>query len=123
MFEHIFLCCIIVVMEVIMATVKITKKNFSKEVMKSEVPVLLDFWAPWCMPCKMVGPTLEKISAELEGRVKIGKINVDEEPDLAKRYKVMTIPMLMVMNRGKSVNSISGFKTKRTILKMLKDFI
>ena len=106
-----------------MGTIKITKKNFSQEVMKSEIPVLLDFWAPWCMPCKMVGPTFEKISEELGEKVKIGKINVDEEQDLAKRYKVMTIPMLMVMNKGKVIDSVSGFKTKKAILKMLKDFI
>lgn len=103
-----------------MATIKITKNNFEEEVLQSEKPVLLDFWASWCGPCRMVSPTVEEISNEAEGAVKVGKINVDEESELAAKFRVMSIPTLMVMKEGKVSATAVGVRPKRDILRMLE---
>lgn len=84
-----------------MAELKITKNNFESEVLRSEVPVLLDFWATWCPPCRMLSPIIEEIAGEYEGRAKVGKVNVDEEPELAAMFKVENIPTMVVMKEGK----------------------
>ena len=83
-----------------MAVITITNDNFEEEVLKSEIPVLLDFWADWCTPCKMMAPVLEEIEKELSGKIKVGKVNVDEEAALALKYQVMSIPMFIVMKHG-----------------------
>ena len=95
--------------------VVITKENFESEVLKSEIPVLLDFWATWCGPCMMIAPTLEEIAAENEGRLKVGKINVDEEMELAMRFGVTSIPLLVVMKDGQIVKKAVGAMPKAKI--------
>lgn len=102
-----------------MSILQITSENFESEVLKSDVPVILDFWAPWCGPCKMVAPVLEEVAKEVAGKAKVGKINVDEEQELAAAFKVMSIPTLVVMKDGKIANSSVGFKPKDAILAML----
>ncbi len=103
-----------------MSVIKITSKNFEEEVSKSNVPVLLDFWASWCGPCKMVSPIVDAVAEEVEGRVKVGKINVDEEQELASAFSVMSIPTLVVINNGKLVNQAVGVRSKEEILDMIK---
>jgi thioredoxin 1 len=103
-----------------MASIKITKHNFNEEVLNSKEPVLLDFWASWCGPCRMVGPTVEEISNEVVGTAKVGKINIDEESELASQFKVMSIPTLMVVKDGKISAKIVGVRPKKEILRMLE---
>ena len=103
-----------------MSVIKVTSKNFEEEVAKSNVPVLLDFWASWCGPCKMVSPIVDEVAKEVEGRVKVGKINVDEEQELAKSFSIMSIPTLIVINNGKLVNQAVGVRSKEEILDMIK---
>ena len=101
-----------------MKVIHVDKQNFQNEVMESDKPVLLDFWAPWCMPCRMVGPILEEI-AEERSDIKVGKINVDEQPELAGEFQVMSIPTLVVIKNGKIVNQSVGAMQKEAILAML----
>lgn len=103
-----------------MSVIKITSKNFEEEVSKSEVPVLLDFWATWCGPCGMLSPIVDEVANEVEGRVKVGKINVDEEQELAQGFSVMSIPTLIVIQNGKLVKQSVGVISKEEILEMLK---
>lgn len=103
-----------------MSTVKITKNNFEQEVLKSDKPVLLDFWAEWCGPCRMVGPVVEDISRDVAGFAKVGKINVDEEMELAQAFNVMSIPTLVVVKDGKVANQSVGFQSKEALLNLLK---
>ncbi len=86
----------------------ITTENFDEQVMKSDQPVLLDFWAVWCGPCRMVAPTVDKLAEDYKGRVLVGKINVDEETELAEQFKVMSIPTLYVMKNGQVVERMIG---------------
>jgi len=103
-----------------MSTIKITKDNFEQEVLKSDKPVLLDFWAEWCGPCRMVGPVVEEISKEVVGTAIVGKINVDEEMELAQSFNVMSIPTLVVVKDGKVVNTTVGFQSKEALMNLLK---
>ena len=102
-----------------MAVVKITGSNFEAEVLKSDKTVLLDFWASWCGPCKMLSPVVDQIADE-NPDVKVGKVNVDEEMDLARQFNVMSIPTLVVFKDGKQVNQSVGVQPKEAILNMVK---
>ena len=95
-----------------MATVKVDNANFEAEVLKSAEPVVVDFWAEWCGPCKMIGPSLEELSVEMAGKVKIAKINVDDNPELAARYGVRGIPMLALIKNGEMADQITGARPK-----------
>ena len=101
-----------------MKAMNISKENFQTEVMNADRPVLLDFWAPWCGPCRMLGPVVEEIAGE-RADIAVGKVNVDEEPELAKAFRVMSIPLLVVMKDGKVVNQSMGARPKKDILAML----
>ena len=101
-----------------MSVIHIDRNNFQREVLTSDRPVLLDFWAPWCAPCRMVGPILDEI-AEERSDVKVAKINIDEQPELASQFGVMSIPTLMVMKEGRIVQQAMGARPKAQILSML----
>jgi thioredoxin 1 len=102
-----------------MAVVTVTGDNFDSAVLNSDKPVLVDFWASWCGPCRMVSPIVDEIGNESDGRYKVGKVNVDEEPDLAARFNVMSIPTLMVFKNGEPAKTSVGVKSKQDILEML----
>ena len=102
-----------------MGTQKVTKANFDAEVVRADKPVLIDFWAPWCGPCKMLGPVIEEVADEVASRAKVCKVNIDEEPELAEAYGVMSIPTLIVMKAGKVTKSSVGFKPKDAILSLI----
>ena len=100
-----------------MTAININKNNFQNEVMNSDKTVLLDFWAPWCAPCRMVVPIIEEIAGERPD-IKVGKINVDEQPELASEFSIMSIPTLVVMKNRKIVQQVSGARPKNAILEM-----
>ena len=103
-----------------MSAMNIDRNNFRQEVLNSDKPVLLDFWAPWCGPCRMVVPIVEEIAAERPD-IKVGKVNIDEQLELAKEFGVMTIPTLVVLKEGKVVRQSSGARPKAQILQMLEN--
>jgi len=103
--------------------VAVTNTNFETEVLKSTVPVLLDFWASWCGPCRMVGPVIDQLAEEYNGRLKVGKVNVDEEADLSGRHGIVSIPTLVIYKDGKVVNQAVGALPKHNIEALFKDFI
>ncbi len=103
-----------------MAEITLTIDNFEEEVLKSDVPVLVDFWAPWCGPCKMLGPVISEIADESDGSFKVGKVNVDDEPELAEQYGIMSIPSIFVFKGGEVVNKQIGLTTKKDLLAMIK---
>ncbi len=102
---------------------KITSANFNEVVKESKVPVLIDFWADWCGPCKMFAPVFDEVAAELEGKAIVGKINVDEEPDLARAYRVMSIPTLVVVKDGEVVKRNVGALSKKDAVGMIETFL
>ena len=101
-----------------MSVIHINKSNFQNEVLNSEKPVLLDFWAPWCGPCRMVSPVVDEIASE-RGDIKVGKVNVDEQPELAAQFGVMSIPTLLVFEQGKLVRQAVGARPKAGVLELL----
>ena len=103
-----------------MAEITITESNFEAEVLNSPTPVLLDFWATWCVPCRMIAPAVAEIAEELEGKVKVGKVNVDEEMSLAVRFGITSIPTLLVFDKGQLTKKTMGAIPKEKILALLK---
>lgn len=103
-----------------MSEVKVTKKNFGDEVLKSTGKVLVDFWATWCGPCQMLGPVLKELAAEQEGKLKVCKINVDEEGELAQLFRIQSIPTLILFQDGKPVKQMLGYAPKKTIEEFVK---
>lgn len=100
--------------------IELYKETFEQEVLQSDIPVLVDFWATWCGPCKMIAPIVKEIADEYDGKILVGKVNVDEEPDLTMQYNVSSIPTLVVFKNGQLVNKAVGYREKDEILKMLK---
>lgn len=103
-----------------MSEITITKSNFENEVLSADKPVLVDFWASWCGPCRMLAPVIGELAEEYEGTAKVGKVNVDEEPELASRFGVASIPTLIVFKDGKIVNQSVGVRPKAFIEGLLK---
>lgn len=102
-----------------MAEVILTKENFEAEVLKSDIPVLVDFWATWCGPCMMLSPVIAELAEELEGKVKVGKVNVDEQNELAMQYRVASIPTLLLFKNGELAKTSVGFMPKNDIIATL----
>ena len=103
-----------------MAELTITEQNFDEEVMRSDMPVLVDFWATWCGPCRMLAPVIEEIAKEYEGKIKVGKVNVDDERELALEYGVSSIPTVMVFQNGEIKATSVGYRPKEEIEQLLK---
>jgi len=103
-----------------MAELVLTADNFKTEVLESEIPVLVDFWASWCGPCKMLGPVISQIAEEYEGKVKVGKVNVDDEEELAMEYGIQSIPTVLLFKGGEVVEQSLGFKPKAFFEDLIK---
>ena len=103
-----------------MAEIVLTEENFEAEVLNSDLPVLVDFWAAWCGPCRMLAPAVEQLAEEYAGRAKVGKVNVDEQMELAMRFQVSSIPMLVVFKDGKAVAKSVGYRSKPEIAAMVE---
>lgn len=103
-----------------MAEIILTEENFEEEVLNSDIPVLVDFWATWCGPCKMLSPVIAQIAEEKNGEIKVGKVNVDEEMELAAEYQVASIPTVLLFKDGEVVETSIGFKPKEQLLDMIK---
>ena len=103
-----------------MSTVKITTTNFEQEVLQSQIPVLLDFWSDWCGPCRMAAPIIDEIAAETAGKVKVGKVNVDTDIELAQRYRIASIPTFLVFKNGELAEKAIGLQSKEDLVNLLK---
>lgn len=101
-------------------TIQITEENFATEVLNSSLPVIVDFYADWCGPCKMIAPALEEIARELQGKIKTAKVNVDEQSALAQRYNIQSLPTLLYFQGGEVVNQLIGAASKKTIIGKLE---
>ena len=103
-----------------MAEIQLNEQNFEQEVLRADLPVLVDFWASWCGPCQMLAPVIAEIAEEYAGKVKVGKVNVDEQPNLANRYGIASIPTVMLFKNGEVVNTSLGYRPKDELETMLK---
>ena len=106
-----------------MAILEVNSSSFEAEVLNSEIPVLIDFWAPWCGPCKALSPIVQKVADELDGQVKVCKLNIDESPDIAGRYSIMSIPTLLFFVKGEVHEQLVGLVQKDKILNKIKAHI
>jgi len=104
-------------------TLKLTDSNFDDEVLKSDKPVLVDFWAEWCAPCRMMAPTVEGVAQDYAGRAKVGKLNIDENPSVPNRYNIRSIPTLILFKNGLVEGQFVGATSKDSIVKMLEDLL
>ena len=102
-----------------MSELTVTKQNFEQEILNSDKPALVDFWAPWCMPCRMIAPIVEEIAEEMQGKAVVGKVNVDEEGELAMQFGVASIPTLIVFKGGKEVKRVVGVQSKAALMGFL----
>ncbi len=106
-----------------MSEIVITEENFEQEVVNSDIPVLLDFWAPWCGPCKMLLPIVDELAKEFEGKIKIGKVNTDENMSLSSKFQITSIPCLILFKNGKPVNKLVGFRPKAVIIQEVNNVL
>jgi len=100
--------------------IELTEKNFKKEVLESKIPVLVDFWAEWCPPCKIMLPVVEELAKEFEGKIKVGKVNIEKEPDLAQKFSVLSIPTFKIFKKGKVMAEFTGAQAKEKIVEEIK---
>lgn len=101
----------------------LTEENFESEVLKSAIPVLVDFWAPWCGPCRSMAPIIEDLAKEFDGKVKVGKVNVDENKNLAGNYGIMSIPTLILFKNGQNVGQMVGYTAKSALVKKIDGLV
>lgn len=106
-----------------MGILHFTEKTFEEEAIKADKPVLVDFWAQWCGPCRSVAPVLEELSNEYEGKAVIGKVNVDEENELAQKFRIMSIPTVILFNKGEIVEKVIGARTKKDYAAMIDKYL
>ena len=106
-----------------MSSIELTCDNFESEVLRSSIPVLIDFWAPWCGPCKMLGPLIDQLAEEYSGQIKVGKVNVDEEPSLAEQYGIASIPTLILFKDGVNAGQRVGAVPKHDIEALFKNLL
>ncbi len=104
-------------------TIKITSKNWEKEVVSSDIPVLVDFWAEWCGPCRMLAPVLDELATELKGKLKVGKVNVDEEQELAAKFQIRSIPTMLLFKNGAIQTQLVGAMRKQDLKNKLNDYL
>lgn len=103
-----------------MSLINLDEKNFKTEVLDEKIPVLVDFWAQWCSPCRMIAPVIDEVAKDLDGKLKVGKVNVDEAGELASQYNIMSIPTLLVFKNGQVVNQLVGVISKEQLIDKLK---
>lgn len=105
------------------AEVVVTSENFQKEVLESDLPVLADFWAEWCVPCKMLGPVLEKMAHDYAGKIKVAKINVDEHGELATQFNIVSIPTIILFHKGQPAKQQIGAVPRKALEEMVKEYL
>lgn len=103
--------------------IKLTKDNFDSEVINSNIPVLVDFWATWCGPCRMIAPVIESIAEKFDGKIKVGKVNVDEEPEISLEYNIASIPTVMIFKNGEEVSKSIGYSDEAEIEQIVLEAI
>ncbi len=106
-----------------MAVLELNESNWQEEVLKSEVPVLVDFWAPWCGPCRVIAPIVEELAQEYEGKIKVGKLNTDENPNIAMQYGIRAIPTVMLFKNGEVVDTRIGVQPKEALKSMIESHL
>ncbi len=122
-FKFLYNLKIIISEENKMAELNINEQNFEQEVVNSDIPVLVDFWAPWCGPCKMLMPVVEELANEYDGKIKVGKVNTDENMSLSSKFQITSIPCLIIFKNGKPVNKMVGFRPKNDIKKEIENVL